>query len=523
MARVTGLQIAEPEELRLKWSRGLSLTARILAVNLFALVPVAGGLLFLDSYRGRLVEERRQNAISQVQLLERSLPMIDAAKRPAFIRAFGEQTKSRIRIYDAQGSKSFDSFSRGKPVYRFINPDEMIWQQRAALALDDGFDFLVGASTLPEHVEPGADRAAAWSEISANDIMTRSIARAAPDGGHVISAGKRDSNGSAILSTSYAPDILGFFRTERFRVGMFFLVALAISVLLSLFLARTIAKPLRHLARAAVKVRLGRAPGVTVPRLPSRRDEIGMLARALSDMSLALNKRINATEAFAADVAHEIKNPLASLRSALDGVESSKTQEVQSQLLTIAKADVRRLDRLISDISEAGRVDSQLAQAKFEQIDLGAMIEQLIAAHGAATATQTIRFRIIGRSKLLVMGEDIRLERVLSNLIDNARSFSPENGLIDITGQAEDENDEIVLRVIDEGPGVLPDQRDAIFNRFYSMRPDGEDFGQHSGLGLAIARNIIEGHHGQIIATDRPDGKNGACFEIRLPKADDSQ
>ena len=194
-----------------------------------------------------------------------------------------------------------------------------------------------------------------------------SLARFAPDLTHVISAGAVSPGGSySVLTTANERDIRLFVRAERFNVGMFSLLALGIGVLLSMFLARTIVRPLRHLARAAVKVRLGRAQEVTVPRLPSRRDEIGMLARALSDMSIALRQRIDATEAFAADVAHEIKNPLASLRSALDGAERIDDPRLRAQLMDVAKADVQRMDRLISDISDASRVDSQLAKAKFE-------------------------------------------------------------------------------------------------------------------------------------------------------------
>ena len=300
---------------------------------------------------------------------------------------------------------------------------------------------------------------------------------------------------------------------------MFFLFALGIGILLSTFLARTIVRPLRHLSRAAVKVRLGRAQEVTVPRLPSRRDEIGMLARALSDMSIALRQRIDATEAFAADVAHEIKNPLASLRSALDGAERIDDPKLRKQLMDVAKADVQRMDRLISDISDASRVDSQLAKAKFEPIDLGDMIEQLLQAREDRGSDKdvTIAFARPRRSIATVMGEDVRLERMLTNLIDNAVSFSPPGSVVEISATLADA--EVIIRISDEGPGVPAQEREAIFRRFHSERPASENFGKHSGLGLAIARTIIEGHHGRIMVRDRVDGKDGACFEIALPCA----
>ena len=259
-----------------------------------------------------------------------------------------------------------------------------------------------------------------------------------------------------------------------------------------------------------------------MPRLPSRRDEIGMLARALSDMSIALRQRIDSTEAFAADVAHEIKNPLASLRSALDGVERIDDPALRKQLMDVAKADVHRMDRLISDISDASRVDSQLAKAKFESIDLGDMIEQLLQTreHRGGDAGVTIAFARPRRGVATVLGEDVRLERMLTNLIDNAVSFSPPGGLVEISATRAD--DEILIRISDEGPGVPEAEREAIFRRFHSERPRSENFGEHSGLGLAIARTIIEGHHGQIRVRDRVDGKQGACFEIAMPCAEAS-
>jgi two-component system, OmpR family, sensor histidine kinase ChvG len=308
-------------------------------------------------------------------------------------------------------------------------------------------------------------------------------------------------------------------RAERFDVGMFILLVLGISVLLSLFLARTIVRPLQHLARAAVKVRLGRAPEVHVPRLPERRDEIGMLARALSDMSIALRQRIDATESFAADVAHEIKNPLASLRSALDGLDGVKKADLRNQLMAVAHADVLRMDRLISDISDASRIDAQLAKAKFEPIDLGDMIDQLLESRESrkADGSVTIAFARPRRGIALIMGEDLRLERVLTNLLDNAVSFSPPNALVEVS--ATRSGDDVIIRIMDQGPGIPPHEREAVFRRFHSERPTSEGFGNHSGLGLAIARTIVEGHQGTITVHDREDGGQGASFEITLPAA----
>lgn len=521
---VTDLQKTEPPELTLGWSRGLSLTARILAVNLFVVILLGAGLFFLDSYRARLITDRGAAAETQAAFIANSLGLVGAEGRTAFIAAFAAQHGSRIRIYNKDGEKLTDSFTLATPTYELRNPAEEPWRKDAARGIDRVVDILVLAPDLPAFVEPEVDRAAAWTELKrAKPGRPVSLARFAPDLTHVISAGAKSPEQSfSVLSTANERDIRLFVRAERFNIAMFFLAVLGIGVLLSMFLARTIVRPLRHLARAAVKVRLGRAQEVTVPRLPSRRDEIGMLARALSDMSIALRQRIDATEAFAADVAHEIKNPLASLRSALDGVDGVEDPALRRQLMDVAKADVQRMDRLISDISDASRVDSQLAKAKFDPIDLGDMIEQLLQAredrggdHGV-----TIAFARPRRGIATVLGEDVRLERMLTNLLDNAVSFSPAGGLVEISATRAD--DEIIIRVSDEGPGVPEPDREAVFRRFHSERPAAESFGEHSGLGLAIARTIIEGHHGQIRVRDRVDGKQGACFEITMPCAEAS-
>jgi two-component system sensor histidine kinase ChvG len=290
-------------------------------------------------------------------------------------------------------------------------------------------------------------------------------------------------------------------------------------VLLSLFLARTIVRPLRHLARAAVRVRLGREREVVVPRLPDRRDELGLLARALSDMTQALRARIDATEAFAADVTHEMKNPLASLRSAVEGLTRVTDPALQEQLLAIVRDDVHRLDRLITDISEASRLDAQLSRAQFEPLDVSAMIAGLLAQREARGVERGVRLRFEQmEGGAVVLGEGARLERVIENLIDNALSFSPDGGLVTIATWCED--DMLLIQVDDEGPGVPKDERATIFHRFHSVRPAAEAFGRHSGLGLAIARTIVEAHQGSITADSRGNRVPGARFVVRLPLAE---
>ena len=522
MERDIALPTAEPAELSLGWSRRLSLTERILAVNLFVIILLGAGLFFLDSYRTRLIAEREAAARTQVELLADTLPLISASEHGAYIAQFGGEFESRIRIYDSSGTKIADSFDIAEPTYDLRDRERSQWRKVAARWLDRMVDFLVFAPPLSRYAEPAQDDAKSWPQIQqAKTDTPASSTSFAADRTHMIAAAAKAADGSfSVLSTNNARDIRIFVRAERFEIFMFFLFVIVIGVLLSFFLARTIVRPLRHLARAAVKVRLGRAQEVTVPRLPTRRDEIGMLARALSDMSIALRQRIDATEAFAADVAHEIKNPLASLRSALDGIDNVSDPALRAQLMDVAKTDVHRMDRLISDISDASRVDSQLAKAKFERIDLGDMIEQLLSAREERGADKdvSIAFARPRRGITIIMGEDIRLERMLTNLIDNAVSFSPPNGLVEISATLAD--GEVIIRINDEGPGVPADEREAIFRRFHSVRPDKEEFGKNSGLGLAIARTIVEGHQGRISVHDREDGKSGASFEIALPSAE---
>jgi two-component system sensor histidine kinase ChvG len=325
--------------------------------------------------------------------------------------------------------------------------------------------------------------------------------------------------GGVLLVTANDRGFTRTVRSQRSALAVAMAFAAILSILLSLFLARTIVRPLRRLALAAHRVRLGRAREVKVPRLPSRSDEIGLLARAVSDMSQSLRQRIDNIEAFAADVTHELKNPLASLRSALDGLDRVEDPKLRERLIEVARHDVVRLDRLIGDISEAARTDAELARAAFEQVDVGALIEQLVAGWEPRRdrGDARIAFARPRRSSAVVLGRPDRLARAIDNVIDNAISFTPPGGLVEIA--AARVGDMVNIRIDDEGPGVPNEEREAIFNRFHSVRPEGENFGRHSGLGLAIARAIVEGHDGEIDVRDRDDAPSGARFTICLPAA----
>lgn len=522
MAPDTDSPTTDGSDLSLQWSGKLSLTRRILAVNLFALALLAGGFFYLDGYRTRVVDSRLEQSERELKLLAISLGRTPTEQWNGLVAAFSRQTGDRIRIYAPDGERIADSFTMDAPRYTLRDPAEESWERHIARALDQMIDRIVFAEVPPDFTEPAADRAGSWPELAAarQTGQPQSAFRYAPDRTPMISAAVSLGQGKPLLlATENARDITRIVRAERFRLGVVLGVAFLLSILLSLFLARTIVRPLRRLARAAIRVRLGRAREVVVPRLPSRRDEIGMLARALSDMSHALRQRIDATEAFAADVTHELKNPIASLRSALEAMSSVKAPELQAQLMSIAQDDVRRLDRLVTDIAEASRVDAQLSRTKFHQVDLGLTIERLIVGREARGIPNGVRlaFARPRRGVAVVLGDEHRLLRAIENLVDNAISFSPPGGLVQIVATRVD--DDVLISVEDEGPGVPEAERETIFRRFHSVRPNGEQFGKHSGLGLAIARSILEGHQGAISISDRDDSLHGARFEVHLPAA----
>jgi two-component system sensor histidine kinase ChvG len=512
----------EGGDLALRWSGRVSLTRRILAVNIFALLLLAGGFFYLDSYRSRILDSRVEQAMREARLIAEAVSVVPPAQRDPLIVRLARDSGTWLRLYGPDGRLITDSRTLGRRNFLLLDPDKDGIGQRGARFLDAVIDTVVGASRSPLYRE--RRNGLIWPDVKeARGGGTSSTVWRAPDRTPVITAAAALARGGpVVLTTVNARDITQTVRVERFRLSIVLLIVAVVSILLSLFLARTIVRPLRRLARAAVRVRLGRAREVVVPRLPDRGDEIGMLARALSDMSLALRARIDATEAFAADVTHEMKNPLASLRSAVEGLGSVRDPALQERLLAIVRDDVFRLDRLISDISEASRLDAQLSRAKFEPIDVGRLLDGLLAQRHTRGIERNIRLRVDRdeQAAMVVPGEGARLERVFENLIDNAVSFSPDGGLVSIAARCR--NRWLELRFEDEGPGVPEDAREAVFRRFQSIRPDGEAFGRHSGLGLAIARTIVEGHQGTIDVESREDRLSGARFVVRLPLSDRS-
>ena len=503
------------------WTARWTLTWRILAVNILTVLILALGVIYLDAFRNKLGKERLHRTEREAQISAIIAHSLPPANRPQALAAIAKSTGSRIRLYAADGRLVADSWTITGPTYRLRDPSKESWMKDAARALDRGFNMLVGARYAPDYIDPAHDRITSWPEAyqaQRAQAVTSKI-RTAPDLTPVLSAAA-PVDGGALLVTSNERSLIRSMRSQRAALALAMGVSIILSVLLSLFLARTIVRPLRRIALAAHRVRLGRAREVRVPRLPSRRDEIGLLARSVSDMSQSLRQRIDNIEAFAADVTHELKNPIASLRSALDGLESVKDAKLRQRLMEVAREDVLRLDRLISDISEAARTDAELARARFEPVDLGPLIEQLVKSWESRRdkGDARIAFARPRKASTLVMGDPGRLARALDNILDNAVSFSPPGGLVEIA--ASHVGNQVLIRVDDEGPGVPTEAREAIFHRFHSIRPDDEAFGRHSGLGLAIAKAIVEGHGGEISVYDRDDAPSGARFIISLPSVD---
>ncbi|MEM7665788.1 MAG: ATP-binding protein [Pseudomonadota bacterium] len=498
-----------------------SLTARILIVNILPLALLGGGLFYLDSYRTQLINERFKLARIEAQITAEALAGATRERQEALLVQIGKEQGMRLRMFDAEGLLWADSFALDEPAFEFDDISDDTWDQQFARWLDRTVDTIVSAQAVPDYVEPEALQADAWPElVRAREQPQSQISLYDWQDGTpvIIAAAPVGLNGATLLTVRNAVDITESVRAARTTLGLGVLLVLFASAMLSLFLARTIVTPLRQLARAAVKVRQGREREVEVPRLPDRGDEIGLLARAVSDMTGALRQRIDAVDSFAADVAHEIKNPLASLRSAVESLPKVQEADTRRELEQIITHDVRRIDRLVSEISDASRIDAEMSRAIFERIELADLVRAIIGSRENRAENQDHRIELQTRGFAAnVSGVGARLERVVENLLDNAVSFSPSEAPIEVI--IDNDGECVTLMVCDSGPGIPADAREKVFDRFHSIRPEQEDFGNHSGLGLAIARAIAEAHDGSLTAGERPDGRPGACLRLRLPAA----
>ena len=502
---------------RLAFPLGTSLTKRILAVNLVPLLVLAGSLFFLDGYRRQLLDERFKLARIEAQITAEALAGATLERQEALLSQIAREQRMRLRLYDGSGALAADSFELDEPSFVFGDPVAAPFIEDVARWTDGTVNILVGAPSPPPYAEPADPAADNWPELARvrQQGLTQIELRRAPDGTPVINAAAPVGlNGATLLTTRNAVDITQAVRQARSSLMTIILLALVVSIVLSLYLASTIIEPLRTLVRATQRVRLGRERDIEVPRMQERGDEIGLLARAVSDMTDTLRHRIDAVETFAADVAHEIKNPLASLRSATESLPKVEDPDLRAQLVDIAAHDVRRIDRLVSEISEASRIDAELSRATFEAVDMAELFANVVARKSDRGEIRGVRPEIRKSGAAMVMGVPIRLERVAENLIDNAISFSPDGGRILIS--LDEVDDRVRVRVCDEGPGIPEGAEEKIFRRFHSHRPE-ESFGDHSGLGLAIGRTIAEAHDGSLFVGTDEDGLGGACLVLELP------
>ncbi|MCC6915348.1 MAG: stimulus-sensing domain-containing protein [Rhodospirillaceae bacterium] len=533
------------------------LTLRILAVNLTAPVLLVLGLLFLDQYEDTLIAAELDALRTQGELMaasigegaviisdtdaiplftpEGAMRVIDPDPARQLLRRQGTIARLRAQLFDRDGKLLADSRllqgPGGEVQVQDLPPMESSQVLRFVHMV---YDKTIGRMTADRTLEPYND------QMRANGPDIKEVMNAL-QAGEAGSSVRLRNDGQKILSVAvpvqFYKQIVGALLVSRdgsnvdkrmFAVrgsilGMFAWV-LALTVLTSLFLAGTIARPVRRLATSAKRVRDSKNRQHTIPDLSKRNDEIGELSEALRDMTESLWRRMDATEHFAADVAHEIKNPLTSLRSAVETVGRVKDPEQQKRLMSIIMDDVARLDRLISEISDASRLDAEMSRAEMSPVKIKPLVQALSEVQNANDNPDAPRAQVIEdpaqKGDLTVFGLESRIGQVFRNLIGNASSFSPPQGIISI--RAGRQGRYVIVTVEDQGPGLPEGKEAAIFGRFYSERPEGEKFGTHSGLGLSISKTIVEGHRGQIYAENivGDDGRvKGARFVVLLPAA----
>lgn len=549
-----------------------SLTRRILFLNLAGLAVLVTGILYLNTFRDGLIDARVESLMTQGEIIagaiaasatvetdsisidpEKLLELqageslgpgsdqldnldfpINPERVAPVLRRLISPTRTRARIYDRDANLLLDSrhlYSRGQILRYDLPPTDKEEPDLLERIQKFVFDFFRNTALPVYHEQPGGNGAAFPEVVKALTGSPSTIVRISEQGEQIVSVAVpiqrfRAVLGVLMLSTE-GGDIDKIVAAERKAILRVFGIAALVTAILSMLLASTIANPLRRLSAAAVRVRRGVKNREEIPDFSDRQDEIGNLSIAVRDMTNALYARIEAIESFAADVSHELKNPLTSLRSAVETLPLAKNEASRARLMEIIQHDVRRLDRLITDISDASRLDAALAREDAGTVDLKKFITDLVDVSRTATRnkkTVDIEFKVAklpqGVKGYFVAGHDLRIGQVITNLIENARSFVPEeHGHIAISlARAGKVN---IITVDDNGPGIRADNIDRIFERFYTDRPAGEAFGQNSGLGLSISRQIVEAHGGTLTAENIPGTKpgeiKGARFVVTLP------
>ncbi|WP_439501450.1 stimulus-sensing domain-containing protein [Aminobacter ciceronei] len=544
-----------------------SLTRRILFLNLAGLAVLVAGIFYLNAFRGALIEARVESLMTQggiiagaiassatvetdairidpEKLLELQageslgpgtdqLDSLDFPINPErvapLLRRVISPTRTRARIYDRDANLLLDSRHQ---ILRYdlppVEEEEPTLIERAQKFI---FDFFVDSSLPVYKEQPGGNGAAFPEVVQALTGGPATIVRVSEQGEQIVSVAVpiqrfRAVLGVLMLSTE-GGDIDKIVAAEQKAILRVFGVAALVTAILSMVLASTIATPLRRLSAAANRVRRGSKNRDEIPDFSDRQDEIGNLSVAVREMTNALYNRIEAIESFAADVSHELKNPLTSLRSAVETLPLAKNESSRARLMEVIQHDVRRLDRLITDISDASRLDAELAREDASRVDLKKFIGDLVSVSresGRHKKPVEIEFTPAklpaGVKNYNVAGHDLRIGQVITNLIENARSFVPdEHGHIAISLARVGKFN--VITVEDNGPGIRAENIDRIFERFYTDRPASEAFGQNSGLGLSISRQIVEAHGGTLTAENitgtKPGELKGARFIVAFP------
>jgi two-component system sensor histidine kinase ChvG len=506
---------------------GSRLGGLILVLNLASLLILLGGALALNEWRTGLVEARQESLLGQAELLSKVLSDEDYTRGEPIPELNPTQSAKvlidrfvpagqRARIFDKDGVLIADSFDVSDTI-----EGEPLPPARPA-----------GTPAPAEVTDPEAIGNLERANIALGDEILAALAgdpqatvRRSESGERVVSVSLPIRHVQQVLGvlTLEANDVDQILDAQRRALIPFALVALAVNLLASLLLHLFVARPVMRLSAAADQVRLQRARAISLPDLEDRRDEIGDLARSLESMTDTLSTRMDAIERFAADVSHEIKNPLTSIRSALETLDLVQDQDKRDRLTAVLQQDVRRLDRLITDISNASRLDAELSRDRPRPVDLSALLTDIVGIYettskpGEAPVTLDVALDAPAR----VMGRDGPLGQVFRNLIDNARSFSPAGATVRVS-VIRDDIDAMPLhvRVEDDGPGIPAENLETVFERFYTSRPRGAAFGSNSGLGLSIVRQIVEAHGGRVTAANRLDASGaieGALFEVALP------
>ncbi|MBL4617685.1 MAG: sensor N-terminal transmembrane domain-containing protein [Robiginitomaculum sp.] len=521
---------------RRKLSLGFSrLSRQILLANMAGLLVMVIGVLVLDEMRQGLIDARIANLRAQGELIAGVLeetatvgapsPKMDTDQARVVMNGlFLSDAAARVQLFDQFGEMITDSnILRDQVRVDPLSPirEGLSFRSKLARWLDNVGDTIgrlnpIGNSKrLPRRTRSEEVSTALLGETVAGE-------RVDENGERVVSVSVPVQHVVAVLGvvTVESDDVEQIIAAERQALIPFIVVAVLVTLVSSLTLTFVIARPIRSLALAADRIRRGQVRRASIPDFSSRRDEIGDLSKSLESMTNALYDRLDAIESFAADVSHEIKNPLTSIRSAVEILPKAKNAAARKKLLQILNSDVSRLDRLISDISSSSRLDIDLARARAEPINLPLLIRDIVGMyeHNNLSKSVTVVFEQSHNAPEIIYGAEQPLARVLQNLIDNAVTFSPESGLVSVSLSTNKNN--AIIEVQDQGAGVPKENMENIFGRFYTDRPKGQKFGTHSGLGLSIVRQIVTAHKGQVYVQNIVDdnGKiKGAKFIVEIP------